>query len=189
MLGDMAWYIPILIFFARICDVSIGTVRTILVIGNHAIPSAVLGFFEVIIWALAVGGVIAYLTNPFALAGYAGGFAVGVLVGMTIENRVALGYRIIRAISTDLTINLSAQLRELGYRVTSVNGHGMSGPVEMAFMIVRRRDLNTLRNTIATIDPKCYISVSHAERPTEVGHGIDSRFGRLPWMRSNGVRK
>lgn len=189
MFEEMAWYIPILIFFARICDVSMGTVRTILIVGNHAIPSAVLGFFEVIIWALAVGGVIMYLTNPLALMGYAGGFAVGILIGMAIENHVALGYRILRAFNNDPSIDLSSKLRALGYRVTRVQGEGMSGPVEMAFMIVRRREINALRNHLAEIAPKCYVGISHAERPVTDGFGSNSRFGRPAWLRSVTVRK
>src|SRR5690606_24011260 len=87
-MSDMPWFIPILIFFARICDVSIGTVRTILVLGGYRITSALLGAIEVVNWVLAVGGAIRYLTEPSALIAYAGGFATGVLVGMTIEEKL-----------------------------------------------------------------------------------------------------
>lgn len=186
---EIAWYLPFLIFLARIGDVSIGTVRTILVISGRPYISAVLGFFEVIIWVLAVGGVITNLTNPFALLGYAGGFAAGVVVGMAIENRIALGYRIVRVISADLAINLSHQLRELGYRVTRLDGHGRSGPVEFAFMVIRRRELPGLRRAIAKIDPNSYVSVGHADRPSMGALGQDSRFGRKSWVRGMSLRK
>ncbi len=186
---EISWYLPFLIFFARIGDVSIGTVRTILVIGGRPYISAVLGFFEVIIWVLAVGGVITNLTNPFALLGYAGGFATGVIVGMAIEGRIALGYRIVRVISTDMSINLSKQLREAGYRVTRLNGEGRSGPVEFAFMIIRRRELPDLRKHISRIDPKSYVSVGHADRPTAGALGQDGRFGMKLWSRGMSLRK
>jgi uncharacterized protein YebE (UPF0316 family) len=189
MLGDMAWYIPILIFFARVCDVSIGTVRMILVISGRPYISAILGFFEVIIWVLAVGGVITHLTNPIALVSYAGGFAVGVIVGMFIEERMALGYRIVRAISTDKTIDLSARLRERGWYVTHVDGKGRSGPVDIAFLLIKRRELSKLRSDVHEIDPKAYISVSHADRPTTAMLSNDNRFSRLTWLKGLALRK
>ena len=179
--GEMVWYLPLLIFFARICDVSLGTVRTILVIGGHPYISSLLGFFEVTIWVLAVGGVLAYLSNPFALLGYAGGFAVGVIVGMMIEERLALGYRMVRAISTDPESDLSAKLRELDYRVTRVDGKGRDGAVELAFLIVQRRAVPALRKAITELDPRAYISISHAEKPTVHTLGQGTRFaaGRI----------
>lgn len=188
---EMAWYIPLLIFFARVCDVSIGTVRTIFVIGGHQWLSALLGFFEVIIWVLAVGGVITHLTNVFAVLGYAGGFATGVIVGMAIESRLALGYRAVRAISTDVSVNLSERLRDCGFRVTKVQGSGRSGPVELAFMVVRRRELKALFSAIEKIDARAFISVGQADRPsiTQSGEPTESRFSRLLWLRSGLMRK
>ena len=189
MAGSMAWYLPILIFFARILDVSLGTVRTILVIGGHPWISSILGFFEVVIWVLAVGGVLAYLTNPFALMGYAGGFAVGIIVGMLIERRIALGFRMVRAISPGAGANLSERLRELGYRVTRVEGSGRDGPIELAYLILARRQVPKLQQEIATIDPRAFISVSQADRPGNVALGQDMIIGgrmRFPHL---GLRK
>lgn len=186
---DIAWYVPFLIFLARVGDVSIGTVRTILVISGRPYVSAALGFVEVVIWVLAVGGVISNLTNPFALLGYAGGFATGVVVGMTIENRIALGHRIVRVISANMAINLSQQLRDAGYRVTRLEGSGRSGPVEFAFMVVRRRELPSLRKVLAAIDPACYVSVGHADRPSMGALGENGRFSKRFWPRGTSMRK
>lgn len=185
----MAWYVPILIFLARIGDVSIGTVRTILVIGGRSWLSAFLGFVEVLIWVLAAGGVITYLTNVFALLGYAGGFAVGVLVGMLIENRLALGYRIVRVVNTNQEIALSDRLREKGYLVTRVDGHGRDGPVEIAFMILRRRLVQKLQADVARIAPRAFVSVGQADRPTIASVGSDSRFGNRLWNLATAIRK
>ena len=189
LLGDMVWYVPVLIFFARICDVSIGTVRMILVISGHRWYSTFLGFFEVLIWVLAVGGVITNLTSPVALVAYAGGFATGVMVGMFIEEKIALGYRIVRAISTDMSINLSGKLRERNHRVTRVDGHGKDGPVEIAFMITRRRDLKKLTADIAEIDPKAYLSIGQADRPTGVTMSNDPRLFRRFVGKAMSLRK
>lgn len=187
--ADIAWYIPVLIFFARICDVSIGTVRTILVIAGHRWISAVLGFFEVIIWVLAVGGVIMHLTNPFALLGYAGGFSAGVLVGMFIEDRIALGYRVVRIISASREINVCERMREMGHFVTRIEGSGKSGPVEFAFMVVRRREVPKVRAQLATIDPQAFMSVGQADRPTTAAMSDDSSFARKIWSRAASLRK
>jgi uncharacterized protein YebE (UPF0316 family) len=191
----MAWYIPILLFFARICDVSISTVRTILMLSGMKVVPAMLGAVEVTIWVLAVGGVIMYLPgNPVALVAYACGFAAGVLVGTAIEDRLALGFRVVRVISPHTGGGggdeagdgagaagggLSARLRALGYPVTRVDASGRSGPVEMAFMVIRRRDLRGLREHIEEIAPDSFVSIERAERPSGGVFRAGARSGGL----------
>lgn len=190
-MSEMAWYIPVLIFFARICDVSIGTLRLIFMMSDRRWLSAVLGFFEVIIWVLAVKGVLEHLTNPLALTAYGLGFAAGMLVGMTIERRLALGHRIIRVISPGAPgaeVDLSAALRERGYRVTRVDGRGRSGPVEVAFLVVRRRAVEPLRLLIHELAPAAFITVERVERATG-GSLPDGPFARRKWSLMNHVRK
>lgn len=169
--SQMAWYIPILLFFARICDVSISTVRTILMLSGMRVLPAMLGAVEVTIWVLAVGGVIKHLPeSPLALVAYACGFASGVLVGMTIEDRLALGFRVVRVISPHSARpegrSLCDALRTLGYPVTRVDASGRSGPVEMAFMVIRRRDLRPLRAHIEEIAPDSFVTVERADPPS-----------------------
>ncbi|MEC9373709.1 MAG: DUF5698 domain-containing protein [Planctomycetota bacterium] len=162
----MAWYVPFLIFLARICDVPLGTIRMILVVQGHRWVSAILGFFEVMIWALAVGGVIAYLTNPFALVGYAAGFACGTLIGMSIEDRIAIGHRIVRVFNTQPDRNISQQLWDRGYRVTRVEGLGKNGPVEIAFMVTRRKNVAAIRKAVMELAPEAYITLERCDRPS-----------------------
>lgn len=173
----MDWYIPLLIFAARVGDVSIGTVRTMLVIGGHRYLSALLGFAEVSIWVLAVGGTLAYLDSPIAVCSYAGGFAAGIIIGMWIEERIALGYRLVRIIATDPHVDLCGALRDSGFRVTRVDGRGKSGPVEIAFLVVRRRSLNQLRRVTHDIVPEAFIAVERVETPTG-GEFTNTRFSR-----------
>jgi len=187
-MDQMAWYIPLLIFLARICDVSIGTVRTILVIAGNKWLSPLLGFVEVIIWVLAIGGVIRYLDNVWALLGYGAGFAAGVYIGMMIEARLALGYRMVRVVYPDSGGDLSRQLRERGYRVTRVQGSGRDGPVEIAFMVVRRKAVHALRQAIAELAPRAFLTVERVERPSG-GGWEESRFGIRPWSRMIPMRK
>lgn len=193
----MEWYIPILIYLARICDVPIGTVRIILVIGGHRYIAACLGFFEVIIWVLAAGAVIKFLDYPLALVAYGAGFASGVLIGMSVESRMALGYRIVRVISPEHGdgaerngdgLGLCQRLREGGYRVTRVQGSGRDGPVEIAFMVVKRRSLNELLAAVESLAPGAFVTVERVEQHTWSGVD-DARLSRRLWTRLTSVRK
>lgn len=185
----MAWFIPILIFLARICDVSMGTVRMLFVIGGARKLAALLGFFEVMIWVLAVGGVIKYLTNPFALLAYAAGFATGTLVGMAIEDRLALGYRVVRVISSDKNVDVCTVLRDHDFRVTRIDGQGRSGPVEIAFAVIRRRSLPQLLSVLEQYAPEAFVSVERADRASGGGLSAPSVIGSRPSRISGAVRK
>ncbi len=190
----MAWYIPLLIFVARIGDVSIGTVRTVFVISGYRKISVVLAFFEVLIWVLAVGGVFKYLSNPLAVIGYAGGYAAGILVGMTIEDKIALGMRMLRVINPDNDVDVAAILRERGYRVTRVEGSGQKGPVEVSFMVVPRKRVPELRAMIADLAPRAFITLERVDHtggsvPVNSTGQPESRFNRRFYERLMPVRK
>ncbi len=161
---DMPWYIPIVVCLARIGDVSLGTIRTISVFNGQRAMAATLGAAEVTIWVFAVAGVIQYLPNPFAVLGYATGFAMGVLVGMSIEDRIALGYRLVRIISTSPDSNLSTVLRQHGFGVTRLEATGRDGPVEMTFLAIRRRSLKPLNRLIRQVAPEAFVTVERVDR-------------------------
>ncbi len=169
---DFAWYLPPLVFLARMTDVSLGTVRLIFVIAGWRWRAAALGFVEVTIWALAIGGLISSVTHPAMLACYAGGFAAGNLVGVEIERRLALGFRIVRIINRDLAVDLSSELRSAGYRVTRVEGSGRDGPVEIAFAVIKRRQLRDLLQRVEQRVPQAVFTV---ERADQVSAGALSR--------------
>jgi uncharacterized protein YebE (UPF0316 family) len=79
--------VPILIFFARIIDVSMDTVRIICISKGYKMRASVLGFFEVIIWLIAITQIMQNLTNAFCYVAYGAGFAAGTYIGMLIEER------------------------------------------------------------------------------------------------------
>lgn len=187
----MAWYIPFLIFGARMLDVPLGTIRMIFVIGGSRFIAAVLGFFEVIIWVVAVGSVIKFLDNPIALVAYGGGFAAGTLVGMTIEQRIGLGLRVVRVINANRDLSVSATLREEGYRVTELEGKGLKGSVEIAFLVIKRRDLVRTLKLIEQIAPQAFVSVERADRAHGAGFadGGENRLARWSLGRVGGLRK
>ena len=161
----------------------------IFVINGHRWIAAGLGFFEVVIWALAIGGVVKYLDHWTALVAYAGGFACGTLVGMTIEDRIAVGYRTIRVINSDQSIDVAAALRERGYRVTRVDAKGGRGPVELTFLVVRRRAAPETLAIIKEVAPDAFISIERTDRASGAcfQNGQSARVGM--WMRGTSLRK
>lgn len=190
----MEWYIPLLIFVARICDVSIGTMRTVFVVSGYRKVSVILGFFEVLIWVMAVGGVMKHLGNPFAVAGYAGGYATGILVGMTIEDKLAVGMRMIRVINPNPEVHVASLLRERGVRVTRIDGHGRNGPVEVSFSVVKRRKVPVIRQLLAEKAPQSFITIERVDRadgavPVNGVENPESRFSRRFRERLMPVRK
>jgi len=187
---NFAWYIPVLIFVARIADVSIGTIRMIFVIAGWRLRAAALGFFEVVIWALAIGGLVQSITNPVLLLAYAGGFAAGNLIGMLIESRLALGYRVVQVINRDTSGDLPTCLRDYGYRVTTVSGKGRDGPVEIAYAVVKRRALADILAHIEQLAPQAIVTIERAEHASESAVALTG-FNRRRWMMpgTSGIRK
>ncbi len=107
-----AWVIlPLLIFFARICDVSLGTIRVIFISKGFKYIAPVIGFFEVIIWLLAIGQVMNNLTNVASYIAYGGGFACGTLIGMIVEEKLSIGTVTVRVITRKDATDLVAYLR------------------------------------------------------------------------------
>lgn len=159
-------YIPLLIFVARLADVTLGTVRAILMVAGYKWASAALGFIELMIWGLGVAGLIAYLSNPWALISYAGGFAAGTLAGLWVEDRIALGFRTVQIVTSRRDAPLAGALRQRGFRATSIEGHGRDGPVEIVLLVIPRRKLGELRELIAEVAPQSFVSTERADRPS-----------------------
>jgi uncharacterized protein YebE (UPF0316 family) len=180
----MELYLPLLIFLARIMDVSIGTVRIIVVIRGHKFWAAALGFFEVAIWLFAVSAVIATIRdNYWNVLGYAAGFAAGNLVGMWIEEKLALGNQMVRIINTDPMTSVAEALRERGYLVTQVPAHGVSGAAELCFVVVPRKQTREVMRQATQTAPLAFITVEDI-REVSGGSTIYSREAtKLPVFR------
>lgn len=112
--------LPLFIFLARIFDVSLGTLRIIFVTKGMRIIAPLVGFFEVLIWLLAISRIMQDLDNWVSYIAYAGGFATGNFVGMYLEERLAIGHEMIRVITRKDATSLIEKLRDMGYGVTSV---------------------------------------------------------------------
>ncbi|MCW5756484.1 MAG: DUF2179 domain-containing protein [Phycisphaeraceae bacterium] len=181
------WPVLLLIFGARLLDVPIGTVRMLMVMSGYRLVSACLGFFEVIVWVIAVGKAIQYLDSIAALVAYGAGFAAGTLLGMHIEQKLAIGWRVIRVINPRPELTLAERLRRQGLHATRVDGHGggggagREGPIEMVFMAVKRRMVPEVMGKIAGIAPDAFVSVERAEKVSGFTSIASVRAANKPW--------
>ncbi len=158
--GFYTWFIlPALIFCARIIDVSMGTVRVIFVSRGLKYLAPVVGFFEILIWLLAIGQIMKNLSNPACYIAYAGGFAMGNFVGIHIAEKLSLGLVMIRVITKNDAAPLVDFLKAENYGVTSIDGHGTSGQVKVVFTIVPRREVRSVVDLIKKFNPNAFYSI------------------------------
>ena len=158
----MIWIVignALLIFFLRMIGVALGTVRMILIGRGQRKIAPLLGFIESMIWVFAIGQVITNLDNIYNILGYSGGFAAGTLVGMWIENKLALGYVGINVISMTHDSEIVEKLRQADYGVTEFSGNGQSGAINMIATIVSRKDIKDVVQLVNRIDPQSFIIV------------------------------
>jgi uncharacterized protein YebE (UPF0316 family) len=154
------WGVATLIFFLRIVDVSIGTVRTISVVHGRVTLAVFMGFFELLIWTAAVSQVILGLSeHPLLIVAYAGGYAVGNAVGITIERRLAIGSCVVRMLSDSKGAEVAAALRAIGQHVTSFLGEGSGGLRTLVYATCPRRDLPALLDAARHVDPTLFYAV------------------------------
>jgi uncharacterized protein YebE (UPF0316 family) len=136
------WVIlPLLIFFARICDVSIGTIRIVFLQRGHKLWAPLLGFFEVIIWLLVIRQIMQNLNNWVCYIAYGSGFAMGNFIGILLEEKLAYGRLVLRIITQAPAGKLAASLRSMGYGVTQLDAKGATGPVNLLLAVIERKDL------------------------------------------------
>lgn len=151
--------LPLLVFSARILDVSMGTLRIIFVAKGLKHFAAILGFFESLIWLIAVTQVMQNLNSWQTYVAFALGFAAGNFVGVVLEERIALGNLLIRVITMKEADELVGVLRKSGYGVTSVDAQGESGPVKLIFSITKRRNLGKIIAIIKQYNPNAFYTI------------------------------
>jgi len=155
-----AWILlPALIFMARVADVSLGTIRVIFISRGLKYLAPILGFFEIIIWLLAIGQIMKNLSNPVCYIAYAGGFAMGNFVGIWIAERLSLGLVMIRVVTKKDAGELVEYLKSSDYGVTSVDGHGTAGQVKVVFTIVPKREVKEVTRLIKKFNPKSFYTI------------------------------
>lgn len=170
--------LPLIIFLARMSDVTLGTLRHIMMARGMRRIVPVLGFVEVLIWIVVVAQVMKNLNNVLCYFAWAAGFACGTMVGMRIDARLALGNQILRLITPKdpTTVLDSLKSAEIGY--TLIEGTGSQGPVHIILAVVRRKDLNNILGRVLEILPDAFYSLEDI-RDVRKGVFPDKNSGAL----------
>lgn len=159
--------IPVFIFLARLCDVTLDTVRIIYVSRGMKYIAPLIGFVEILIWLTAMTQIIGNLSNILYYFTYAGGFAMGNFAGIYIEERMAVGTVVIRIITQKEAGELIKQLIEAGNGVTHVDAQGAMGPVKIIFTIVRRKNIKNVLGLISKCNPHAFFTVEDVRSARE----------------------
>lgn len=152
------------IFLARVADMSLGTLRILMLMRGRSLHASLIGFIESLLYITALGEVIKRLDNPLNLVFFAAGFAAGNFVGSFIEERIALGYVNVQIISVESYNTLQTTLRNAGFGVTSVECCGKDGVHHILYVLLRRRDLTRLMKLISSEDQKAFVSIIDARK-------------------------
>jgi uncharacterized protein YebE (UPF0316 family) len=158
-----------LIFALRVSDMTLDTLRVLFVMRGRKGIAWVLGFFQSAIFVVAITSVLSNLDNPLNVIGYAAGFATGNVVGMTIEERLAIGHTELRIISSRRGAAIAERLRAEGYAVTEIPARGKDGMVTMLSVSVLRKNNDRVRGMVNDVDAEAFIT---AEDIRPVRHGF-----------------
>lgn len=148
-----------IIFVLRVIGVTLATIRVLIMMRGRKLTSASIGFFEVLVYVLAIGQVVSDLANVWNLIGYSLGFAVGTLVGMWLEEQLAMGFASVRIVSKYKGCALADAIRDAGYGATVEWGQGRSGTVGLVVATVRRKEVDAVCNLADQVDPSAFVTV------------------------------
>ena len=168
----------LIVFFARICDVSIGTIRTIVTVQGRTLIAFILAVFEISIWLGVVSAVINQVKDqPILVIFYALGYATGNVLGIKVEGKLAFGLIILRVICREKGDVLAARLRELGQPVTKFVGEGMRGPVIELYIACRRKNLKWILAEVSSIDKDAFYVVEQARSMSKILRPVSTPLG------------
>jgi len=156
-----SWVIlPLLIFFARICDVSMETIRVIYISRGIKYLAPIIAFFEIVIWLLAMEVVMQDLANIANFLAFALGFAMGTYVGLVIEEKLSIGMVILRIVTTDESNEeIVSFMQSENYGITTLDATGSRGSVKMILSLVNRTDVPRITQHIQATNPHAFFSI------------------------------
>ena len=153
------YLVLIFIFVARVIDVSMGTIRIILISQGYRNIAPVLGFFEILIWLIAIAKALSNLNGIYSYLIYAGGFATGNYVGMLLESKLSLGFQSLQIITSEKITALPMALRDEGCELSIVNGKGPKGEIIIIYIVIPRRQVKKIIDLVNAIEPNVFIIV------------------------------
>lgn len=151
--------IPLLIFFARILDVSIGTIKVIFITRGFKKIAPLLAFVEILIWLAAARQIFTNLSNPVMYLAYAAGFAAGTYIGIQIEEKISMGKATITVITKKDASKMFEKLKSSKFTYTTMGADGPAGKVQLILAVADRKDLPKIVKIIREIDPNAFYSI------------------------------
>jgi len=152
----------LLIFALRVIGITIGTIATIMTVQGRKAPAMLAGFFSALVYVVAIGKVVTNLGNVSNILAYCGGFAVGTLIGMVWEQRLAMGFAEVRVISTEKSTAIAEALRQAGFGVTEYYGRGRENIVGVVEAIIPRKSVDAVMSVAKSVDAKAIVTVTEA---------------------------
>ena len=159
--------LPLLIFFARVFDQSLGIIRIILATKGLTLPAFIFGFFESFVWLLAIGQIMTKIDNLFYYFVFAAGFASGNVFGIFIEKKLSIGFVVIRVIFQKDSQKSVEKLKENGFRITQVDAMGMEQPVKMIFSTLKRNQIKLFIEILQHNNPTAFYTVEDVKQVKE----------------------
>ncbi|PID93884.1 MAG: hypothetical protein CSA95_05305 [Bacteroidetes bacterium] len=181
--------LPLLIFVSRILDVSVGTMRLIFVAKGNKTIAPLLGFFEVIIWLMAISQIMQHLDNVMCYIAYGGGFAAGNYIGIYWEEKMKIGTVIFRVFPQKDISQLASSLRECGHGVTTVNIEGKGGSNQMIFSVMDRKSVGDVLKIVQEHNPNAFYTIEDIRGVSEGYQRGGSQNHRSALARPRVMRK
>lgn len=153
------------VFGLRLIDVSIGSIRIVMLVRRERWIAGLLGFFESLSWVIAAGLVFANLGDPVRMVAFAAGFGAGTVLGSTVERRLAVGKAVIRIITEFDSPEVAPALRDAGFGVTVVNAEGRNGEVRLAFTVVPRRRVPDVLDIVHRTNADAFVTLEDIFTP------------------------
>ena len=159
----------LLVFFFRVINVSLATIRFMMVLLNRKLAAWIFAFFQALIFIFVIKVVFTDLRNWVKIVGYSAGFATGIIAGMWVEGKMAVGFTDLQIISSSRGTTIADRLREEGYGVTEYAGYGKDGTVAVLNVLVPRKKAREVQKIVSVSDPKAFIT---AENVRSISHGF-----------------
>lgn len=168
LLSPQAWLSALLIFSLRVVDMTFDTLRVLVVMRGQKKIAWVFGFIQSLVFVVAIGSVLSQMDNPLNVVGYAAGFATGNVLGMWIEEKLAIGHILLNITSPRLGTAISEHLRSNGYAVTEIPARGKDGMVTLLNVSVLRKNVSAVQKLVKDLDAEAFIT-SEDVRPLRRG--------------------
>ncbi|MFC1653553.1 DUF2179 domain-containing protein [Patescibacteria group bacterium] len=149
----------ILIFFGRILDVSLTTIRTNLVTKGYKTIAPFVGLAEILVWLYTAGYALKNLDNPLNVIAYALGFSLGNYVGMRIEESLSMGTVAVRIVTKRNPTKLIKTFRKEGLAFTHTYGEGNSGKIAIIYCTIKRKNYKKWLNIVKKFNPGSFYTI------------------------------